>query len=112
MMIDCDACAARGPACGDCVVTVLLGTVPGRRPGAGEWSEAPGDERTGVDLDGNEQAAIAVLAGSGLVPPLRLVPATPGAGHEHSEHCEQAVQKPADHPHPDHRPGDDHRTAV
>lgn len=57
MLIDCDACAARGPACGDCVVTVLLGTTP----------EA-------VELDGAERAAIAVLAGSGLVPPLRLVP--------------------------------------
>jgi len=59
MLIDCDTCAVRGPACGDCVVTVLLGAPP-----AG----------VGVELDGAEQAAIAVLAGSGLVPPLRLVP--------------------------------------
>ena len=27
-----------------------------------------------VELDGAERAALAVLAGSGLVPPLRLVP--------------------------------------
>jgi len=61
MLIDCDTCAVRGPACGDCVVTVLLGAPPA----------IAGD---GVELDGAEQAAIAVLAGSGLVPPLRLLP--------------------------------------
>lgn len=61
MLIDCDTCAVRGPACGDCVVTVLLGAPPA----------AAGDA---LDLDGAERAAIAVLAGSGLVPPLRLLP--------------------------------------
>jgi hypothetical protein len=55
--VDCDSCSARGPACTDCVVTVLLG-IPGPR----------------VDLDGDEQQALSALAGSGLVPPLRLVP--------------------------------------
>lgn len=64
MIIDCDACAVRDLACGDCVVTVLLGP-----PAA----EAPSPVRHPVDLDGREQAAIAVLAESGLVPPLRLV---------------------------------------
>lgn len=54
--VDCDTCVARGPACGDCVITVLLG--------------APGD----LDLDHDEQAALSALADSGLVPPLRLVP--------------------------------------
>ena len=63
VIIDCDTCAARGPACGDCVVTVLLGTP--------EWMlEAPG----GPTLLPAETAALAVLADSGLVPPLRLVP--------------------------------------
>ncbi|EYR64749.1 hypothetical protein N866_06200 [Actinotalea ferrariae CF5-4] len=57
MMIDCDSCTARGDACTDCVVTFL--TIPVRA-------------RTPVDLDPAEQDAIAVLAGSGLVPPLRL----------------------------------------
>jgi hypothetical protein len=57
MHVDCDTCVARGPACSDCVVTVLLG--------------APGH---GVDLDGDEQQALAELARAGLVPPLRLVP--------------------------------------
>jgi hypothetical protein len=62
MLIDCDTCAVRGPACGDCVVTVLLGAPPA----------VSGD---GMELDGAERAALAVLAGSGLVPPLRLLPA-------------------------------------
>lgn len=55
--VDCDTCTARGPACTDCVVSVLLG-IPGVR----------------VDLDGDEQQALSALADSGLVPPLRLVP--------------------------------------
>jgi hypothetical protein len=55
--VDCDSCSARGPACGDCVVSVLLG-LPGPR----------------VDLDTDEQQALSALASSGLVPPLRLVP--------------------------------------
>lgn len=69
MIIDCEACAARGPACGDCVVSVLLGGPPaqGDLPARGE-GPAP------VELDRAEQAALAVLAGCGLVPPLRLVP--------------------------------------
>lgn len=54
MFIDCDSCEVRGPACGDCVVTALLGGPPG-------------------ELDDAESAALEVLAGSGLVPPLRLV---------------------------------------
>ena len=56
MNIDCDSCTARGPACGDCVVTVLLGAPP-----------------EGVELDEAEQRAIEALAESGLIPPLRLV---------------------------------------
>ena len=60
--IDCDTCVVRGLACHDCVVTVLLGPPP-----QGE-------------LDAAERTAIDVLAGSGLVPPLRLVrPARPEA---------------------------------
>ena len=38
MLIDCDSCAVRGLACGDCVVTVLLGVSP-----------------AGVELDAAEQ---------------------------------------------------------
>lgn len=67
MLIDCDACTMRRVACQDCVVTVLLGDrqVPA----------VPGV----VDLDAAEEAALAVLAGSGLVPPLRLRPAGPAS---------------------------------
>jgi hypothetical protein len=54
MIIDCDSCAVRGLECGDCVVTVLL--------------LGP------AELDRREQAAIAVLAEAGMLPPLRLVP--------------------------------------
>lgn len=86
MMIDCGTCTARGDACADCVVTFL--TIPVR---AGAASGPPGlpdpvvaavrddqEVRTGgdaaaIDLDDAERAAIAVLAGSGLVPPLRMV---------------------------------------
>lgn len=55
--IDCDTCLVRGLACHDCVVTALLG---------------PPEE---LSLDLEEQRALEVLAGSGLVPPLRLVTA-------------------------------------
>jgi hypothetical protein len=67
MLIDCDTCTVRGPACGDCVVTVLLGAPPSVLERA--------EQEATLDLDPAEQAAIAVLAGSGLVPPLRLVQA-------------------------------------
>jgi hypothetical protein len=72
MLIDCDACAVRGPACDDCVVSVLLAG-PAVHAHAGE---PPGDQegQPAPELDAAERAAIAVLAGCGLVPPLRLVP--------------------------------------
>ena len=55
--VDCDRCLVRSPgACGDCVVTVLLGGPP-----------------EGIELDGDEVAALEALADGGLVPPLRLV---------------------------------------
>jgi hypothetical protein len=57
LVIDCHSCVARPAACGDCIVSVLLGPPS--------------------SIGGEEQAAFAVLAGSGLVPPLRLV-----TGHE------------------------------
>jgi hypothetical protein len=54
VVIDCDDCAARGPGCRDCVVSVLLG-VP-------------------ETLLHDECAALEVLADVGLAPRLRLVP--------------------------------------
>ena len=56
MHIDCDSCEVRGLACGDCLVTVLLGGLP-----------------SGVELDAADCIALGVLADSGLVPRLRLV---------------------------------------
>ena len=63
MLVDCDRCDVRGAACGDCVVTVLLGPPPGL-----------------FEIDSAEQTALAVLADAGLVPPLRLVPGEGGQG--------------------------------
>ena len=57
MLIDCDTCKVRGIVCGDCVITVLLGSPP-----------------AGVQLDEEDAAALAILAEGGLVPPLRLEP--------------------------------------
>jgi hypothetical protein len=74
MLIDCDTCAVRGLACSDCVVSVLLAGTSG----------PPTPE---VQLDGAEREAIAVLAGSGLVPPLRLVAAPTTEGRSRS--CRQ-----------------------
>ena len=59
VLIDCDSCLVRGDACADCVVSVLLG---------------PPDTLSGV-----ERTALAVLAGSGVVPPLRLITSAEGA---------------------------------
>ena len=56
MIVDCDRCEVRGKACGDCVITVLLGEAPGA-----------------VRFDATEQRAIDALAGAGLIPRLRLV---------------------------------------
>ena len=62
MRIDCDSCVARGPACDDCVITVLLGMPPQ------------------ADLEPAETVALGVLAAGGLVPPLRLVLPDAAAG--------------------------------
>ena len=68
MVIDCGTCVVRGAACTDCVVSVLLGP-----PGS-------------FELQDSEQTALAVLADSGLVPPLRLVCRDDHTGHQPSEH--------------------------
>lgn len=64
-VIDCDTCAVRGDACGDCVVSVILGGPPGA-----------------VTVDAAEQRALSVLAEAGLVPPLQMTPppGRPGTG--------------------------------
>jgi predicted ATPase len=67
MIIDCGSCAVAGPACSDCVVSVLLGMPEQGVLDATSEAIAVADEHT---------AALAVLADSGLVPPLRLVKQT------------------------------------
>ncbi len=64
MIIDCEQCTAAPVACGDCVVSVLLGL--------------PGLAEPAAPLIADEHlAAVSALADSGLIPPLRLVkPAT------------------------------------
>ncbi len=74
MIIDCGSCVVAGLACDDCVVSVLLGVpaVPARSSeGDGVGGHAAGAGST--DLPDEHAAAVAVLAESGLVPPLRLV---------------------------------------
>ncbi|HEU0089162.1 MAG TPA: hypothetical protein VFQ77_16205 [Pseudonocardiaceae bacterium] len=56
MIVDCDRCAVRGNACGDCVITVLLGAPPG-----------------GLHLDRADWSALDTLATAGMVPRLQLV---------------------------------------
>jgi hypothetical protein len=58
VIIDCDHCRMRGVGCGDCVVTVLLGSPP-----------------PGTALSDDERHALDVLSSAGLVPPLRMVDA-------------------------------------
>ena len=55
MDVDCGTCSVRGSACGDCVVSLLLGPPPE------------------LSLEPDEQHALDVLADAGLMPPLRLV---------------------------------------
>ncbi len=55
MIIDCDSCAVRGDACGQCLVSIVLGAPP-----------------EGIELDDAQCSAVAVLAAGGLVPELRL----------------------------------------
>jgi hypothetical protein len=77
MIIDCDGCAVRGMACGDCVIGVLLGAPAPAAP-ADHDPEAASDVPSGapiVQLDAPERRALAVLADQGLVPRLRLVAA-------------------------------------
>ncbi|WP_424185086.1 hypothetical protein ACOBQX_24780 [Actinokineospora sp. G85] len=54
MIVDCDSCQVRGDACGECVISVLLGAPPT------------------VELDAPERRAIDALADAGMVPRLRL----------------------------------------
>ena len=103
MLIDCDTCTARGAGCADCVVTVLLGAPPGWQSAdpvvvplsaraaapAGDRDDPVAEDvvvpRPGVvvDFDDVERRAVGVLAQSGLVPPLRHRPGSPGSHDTH-----------------------------
>ncbi|MGH3796350.1 MAG: hypothetical protein ACRDSP_15840 [Pseudonocardiaceae bacterium] len=63
MIVDCDRCEVRGDACGECVITVLLGAPPG-----------------GLELDGADRMALDTLAAAGMVPRLQLVDCDEGHG--------------------------------
>ena len=76
MIVDCNECAVRDLACGDCVVTVLLGEPSVRDRSATDVG--PPERVTRIDQD--EQAALAALADGGLVPALRLVRTGPEDG--------------------------------
>lgn len=56
VLIDCHTCLMRDVACADCVVSVLLG------------------DPAELSLADDEQRALNVLAGEGMLPPLRLLP--------------------------------------
>ena len=70
MQIDCETCPVRGDACGDCVVTVLLGP---------------------PELDEREGAAVLVLAERGLIPPLRDPRTDTDAMRSHSYSGESGI---------------------
>jgi hypothetical protein len=83
MIIDCGTCAVAGLACGDCVVSVLLGMPEAAHRPSDTVSRATGDVMgempetavlSAVHVEDEHAAALEVLASSGLVPPLRLVP--------------------------------------
>jgi hypothetical protein len=82
MLIDCDSCAMRDIACGDCVMTMLLdrpATDGAARSSNGGPSSSGGIRRpthrlTSAEFDDDEQRAVDLLAEAGLISPLRLVP--------------------------------------
>ena len=71
LRVDCNECIVRGLECSDCVISVLLG-VPDVGATAGV-AEQHAPRTASVELAADEQQALAALADSGLVPPLRLV---------------------------------------
>jgi hypothetical protein len=74
MVIDCDTCQVAGPACQDCVVSVLLGVpeVRASREPQQAARDAHAEVAAVVELDDEHARALEVLAQGGMVPPLRL----------------------------------------
>ncbi|MDQ0379883.1 hypothetical protein [Amycolatopsis thermophila] len=54
VIIDCNRCALRGRACGECVLSAVVDAPPV------------------VELDHEELTAVELLADAGLVPPIRM----------------------------------------
>ncbi|MGH3782437.1 MAG: hypothetical protein ACRDRO_17910 [Pseudonocardiaceae bacterium] len=83
MIVDCDRCEVRGIACQDCVITVLLGALPG-----------------GVELAGAERLALDNLAEAGMVPRLQMVDRdgddqTVGTGTSFRNHRRESAERSA-----------------
>ena len=83
MIVDCDRCGLRGIACQDCVITVLLGALPG-----------------GVELDGAERLALDNLAEAGMVPRVQMVDRdgddqTVGTGTSFRNHRRESAERSA-----------------
>lgn len=74
MKIDCDSCAVKDIACGDCVVNLFLSlpAVAVDRDVRHELGEEV-DVQAREDLTDSETRALEVMAQSGLIPHLRLV---------------------------------------
>lgn len=70
MIIDCDSCTAGPRACADCVVTFL--TIGVGEPQRAAPTLTPVWRAGAVELDAAHERALAVLADSGLVPPVRM----------------------------------------
>jgi hypothetical protein len=113
MIIDCDTCAVRGLACGDCVIGVLLSTpaelvqelrvepVGGARGRSAEPEPISPDTRfipvdvpsgaPTVQFAAAERRALDLLADQGLIPRLRLVAEVPRrvSGASDAAHAER-----------------------
>jgi hypothetical protein len=109
MIIDCDTCAVRGLACGDCVIGVLLSTPaelvqdlregPVGRPAESEPISPdtrfiPVDVPSGaptVQFAAAERRALDLLADQGLIPRLRLMAEVPRrvSGSSDTAHAER-----------------------
>ena len=78
MLIDCDTCAVRGPACDDCVINLLFGQDPpaaGTNVAVDAGGVADEAERRALQVLVNAGFEVTVLAREDGRPRLRLVPA-------------------------------------
>jgi hypothetical protein len=79
MVIDCTQCESRTVACGDCLVTVVVKNDERRtirgviKNGNHDIDAVPGTGHHA--LGAQELRALGILAGAGLLPPLRYRPA-------------------------------------